>query len=375
MKLRGLWLIALLLIGLSVLGAANVAPTMQDQYIATVQDDPVTFEIRAEDMDIDPVDVTSHPLVFSIVAGPMHGVLVGDLTVITYRPPHTAAVEMTYVPADGYVGSDYITLSVTDPLGEQALGTMTVEIEIEARRSLGILSGNWSSGVTYNTQTGGFTAFRTQFTGVYRIGSLTMKSIASIQMETVSGVKRMVFKSLRFQSDFTVAGIDHTSTLSFDPDAGGADLFDYWRTSTRFSFVGANFTHSLYLSNSQTDSYQALSVQARIGSVSVTNNLTLSMNPSCSFDFSNNQTSVAWSMCDVAARASIGFDCDGFDKFTLSASGLSVYGFGWLLGDVYIDASLTFDMDGKSLSASTYWRPGAVNCIKLLAELDLSAEA
>ena len=32
-------------------------------------------------------------------------------------------------------------------------------------------------------------------------------------------------------------------------------------------------------------------------------------------------------------------------------------------------------MDGKSLSASTYWRPGAVNCIKLLAKFDLSGPA
>jgi Big-like domain-containing protein len=375
MRLRGLSLTVLLLIGLSVLGAANVAPTMQDQYIATAEGSPVTFEIRAEDTDIDVTDSTSHPLTFAVVAGPTHGVLVGDLAVISYRPPYTAAVEVTYVPADGYVGSDFITLSVTDPLGEQAVGTMTVEIEIEARRTMGILSGNWNTGVTYNSQTSGFTAFRTRFTGVYRIGSLTMKGIASIQMETINGIKRMIFDGLRFQSDFTIAGFDHTSTLTFDPDAGGADLFDYWLASTRVSFIGINFTHTLYLPDSQTDSYQALSASTRLGAVSIANTMRFSMDASCGFPFTSNITSVAWSTCDVATRASIGFNCDGFDKFTLSASGIPVSGFGWLLGDVYLDASLRFDMDGKSFSASTYWRPGAIGCIKLLGKLDLSGPA
>ena len=273
MRLRELYFAGLLILGCSVLSFANASPTMDDQYILTVQDESVTFEIRAEDTDIDPLVEDSHPLTFSILEGPLHGVLVGDLTDISYRPPYIAAVEVTYVPADGYVGTDFITLAVSDPLGASALGAITIEIEIEPRRSIGILAGNWTTGVTYNTQTGGFTVFRTQFTEVYRVGMLTLKSVASIQMETHAGVKTMVFDSLRFQTDFSLGGIDHTSTLAFDPDAAIADVYDYWLSSTRFSLGDVDFTHTLYLPNSQTDSYQAFLARASVGSVSISNNL------------------------------------------------------------------------------------------------------
>lgn len=376
MRLRGLGLAVCLVLGFAVLGFANVAPTMEDIYVITVQDEAVTFEIRAEDADIDPVDTTAHPLTLAILAGPIHGVLIGDLTSIAYRSPHTAAVEVTYVPADGFVGTDFVTLSVTDPFGEQAMGTTTIEIVVEARRTIGILSGNWNAEVTYNTQTGGFTAFRTQFTEVYRVGNLTMKSVASIQMETNAGVKEMVFDSLRFQTDYSILNIDHTSTLAFDPDAGAiVDMFDYWLTSTRFTLAGVDFAHTLYLLNTQTDSYQALSAQVQIGAFSVTNNLRFNLDPSCGFFFASSDTLASWTWCDVRLQASIGFTCDGFEELTIGAYSIPIPGFGWVSDDVYLDAAVTFDMDGKSLSANAYWRPSTSSCIKLLAELDLSGPA
>ena len=71
-------------------------------------------------------------------------------------------------------------------------------------------------------------------------------------------------------------------------------------------------------------------------------------------------------------RRIIGFTCDGFEDLVLSASGISIPRFAWLPGDMFLDAVLTFDMDGKALSANASWRPGSFGCIKLLAELDLS---
>jgi hypothetical protein len=373
MKLRELLSVGLLIALCSVLAFANASPTMEDQYILTVQGESVTFEIRAEDADIDPQVDGSEVLVFSILEGPIHGVLVGDLTDISYRAPHIAAVEVAYVPADGYVGTDFIILSVVDPAGASAPSTVTIEIEIEARRSVGILTGNWTTGVTYNTQTGGFTAFRTQFTEVYRVGMLTLKSVASIQMETQSGSKLMVFDSMRFQTDLSLGGIDHTSTVAFDPSAGVGNLYDYWLSSSRLSLLGIDFTHTLYLPASQTDSYQALAARTRLGAVSIANTIRFSMDASCGFPFTSNDTSVYWSWCDTTLGAAIGFTCDGFDDLVFSASRIPVSGFGWLFGDVYLDATLTFDMDGKSLSANTSWRPGSFGCIKLLAELNLGA--
>ncbi len=373
MRLRELLIAGLLVLGVAALCVANAAPTMEDQYILTVQGESVAFEIRAEDTDIDPQIDGSETLVFSILEGPIHGVLIGDLTDISYRAPHIAAVEMVYVPAGGYVGTDFVTLSVVDPLGASAPGTVTIEIEVEARRSMGVLTGNWTTGVTYNTQTGGFTAFRTQFTEVYRVGMLTLKSVADIQMETNAGVKTMVFDSMKFQTDFTLGGIDHTSTLAFDPSEGIADMYDYWLSSSRFSLLGIDFVHTLYLPDSQTDSYQMLAASTSIGSVSIANTVRFSMDASCGFPFSSNDTTVTWTWCDTTLGASIGFTCDGFDDFVLSASRIPITGFGGLFGDVYLDAALTFDMDGKSLSANASWRPGSLGCIKLLAELDLGA--
>lgn len=372
MRLRGLWFIGLLLLGVSISGLANSVPTMADHYVSTLQSDPVTFEIRAEDEDIDPITPEAHVLTFSIVAGPVHGVLIGNLAQVAYRAPHMAAVEITYIPADGYVGTDFVTLSVTDPLGEMATGTTTIEIEVVARRSMGILTGNWNTEVTCNTQTGAITAFRTQFTEVYRVGNLTLKSIAAIQMETNAGVKEMVFKSLRFQGDYSIAGIDHTSALSFDPDTGGADLFDYWLASTRFSLADVDFTHTLYLLNTQTDSYQALSVQAAIGSVSVVNTVRFDLDLSCGFSFASNNTTISWAWCDATLQAAIGFSCDGFEGLTLSANHIPLDGFNGILRGVTFNAAVTFEMDEKSLSASIDWSPTALGCIAVLAKLDLS---
>lgn len=373
MRLRELGFTGLLIIAVSVLVLSNVAPIMEDQYVVTVQDNPVTFEIRAEDADIDPLDPTSHPLSFAILEGPIHGVLLTELSEVSYRAPHTAAVEMTYVPAEGFVGTDFITLSVTDPLGELVSGTATVEIEVTARkRSIGILAGNWNTEVTYNTQTGGFTAFRTLLTEVYRVGNLTIKSVASIQMKTLAGVKKMVFDSLRFEGDYAILNIDHTSTLAFDPAASGGDLFDYWHTSTRFSLADVDFAHTLHLLNTQTDSYQALAVQVNVGSVSASNNLRFDLAPSCGFVFASNDTSVSWMWCDLTLRASIGFTCAGFQQLILRVSDVPIPGFGGLLEDIFFSAAMTFDMDGKSLAASVDWRPGTMSCVRLLSELDLS---
>ena len=374
MRLRGLWLAGLLILLVGSCAVANVAPSMEDQYIATPQDEAVTFEFRAEDADIDPDDPAAHPLVFSILEGPEHGVLVGDLDDVRYRAFHTAAVEMTYIPAEGYVGTDYITIEVRDPFDATAAGITTIEIDVQERRAIGILSGNWIGEVTYNTQTGGFTAFRTQFTEVYRIGDLTVKGVADISMETNAGVKEMVFQSLRFDTDFSIIGIDTTSTIAFDPTASvAAELFDYWLTVTRFSLGEVDFTHTLYLLDTQTDSYTSLAVQANIGSVSISGNTRFDLAPTCNFLFSGATARIGWSYCDLMMLATMEASCNGFESITLGAYDIPIPGFGWFWGDVFVDAALTFDLaEGKTLNVTADWQPGTFACIELLGELNLA---
>ncbi|MCK5212621.1 MAG: hypothetical protein KAQ74_01755, partial [Dehalococcoidia bacterium] len=162
--------------------------------------------------------------------------------------------------------------------------------------------------------------------------------------------------------------------VSFDPDADAGAFYDYWLASTRFSLGDVDFTHTFYLPNSQPDSYQALSVRASIGAVSISNNLCFSMDASCGFPFSSNDTSISWTWCDATLGAAIGFTCDGFEALVLSASQISIPQFAWLPGDMFFDTALTFDMDGKSFSADINWRPGAIGCIKVLADLELSGD-
>ncbi|MBU0595282.1 hypothetical protein KJ567_01185, partial [Candidatus Bipolaricaulota bacterium] len=147
---RGLWVAGLLAVLTSLAVFANTAPTMEDQYARTVEDTSVVIEIRAEDVDIDPTVPSGHPMRFMLLDGPTHGVLVGDLTDVKYRPEHTVYVELTYVPAEGFVGTDLITVMVIDPFDETAQGAVTIQIEVEERRAQGLLSGNWTAQFTYD---------------------------------------------------------------------------------------------------------------------------------------------------------------------------------------------------------------------------------
>lgn len=368
MKVRNPWIACCALLALSLSGWANTAPTMDVTDVATVEGSPVTLWIQAHDEDIDATHPTAHELSFSIVAGPEHGVLEGDLTAVAYSAPHTATLEMTYIPAESFIGTDIIRWSVTDPLGEVVLGATT--IEVTARRTLGTLSGNWSGGTTYNTQTGGFTAFRTQWTEVYRVGALTLKSIASLHMELDAGAKTMVFDTLRFEGDISLSGFDHHSALTFDPDVASG-WFDSWAATTRFTLLGIGFTHALSLLDTQTDSYQALTASATFGTWSVSDTVRLDLDRDCRFVFSSHTTSVSWSWCETRLWGRLSFAGDGFDSLVFGAQGIRISALHGLIGDLLLETSVTFDMDGKSMSTALEWQPVSWTCIELLSELSI----
>jgi hypothetical protein len=246
-----------------------------------------------------------------------------------------------------------------------------VEIEVTRRRSVGMLSGNWVLDVGVSNQGDGIRIFRTQFTEVYRVSSLTLKSVASLQMETNAGVKAMSFSDLRFDGDVSLAGIDLTSTLSFRPDATVADRFDYWLTSTRFCLLDVDVVHTFYLAGTQTDSYQSISTSAQFGDVGISNNLRLKLDGRCGSFFSSIDTAVIWQWCGVALLASISFSQDGLEVFTVGISDLPLPGFGFASSLGSLDYSISFDMEGKSLATGIDWRPGALSCFELLTELDL----
>ena len=367
MTLRGLLGAELLVTLLGCVVFGNVAPTMEDQYVTTVQDAAVTFTLRAQDEDIDPLNSGAHPLRFVILDGPTHGLIIGDLTEVRYAGPHDALVEVTYVPATGFVGTDYVTIAVIDPFDETSSGTTTIRIDVEKQWLVGLLSGSWDTSLTFNVQTFGVTAFRTKLTEVYRIGQFVVKGVANWKFDT-SG---LIFDSLRFQADFPLGdAIKVSSTLAFDPEVD--KLFDYWRTTTSFSIFDTSFTHTFYLTDPQTDSYQTIVVRGNVGDLRYSNTVTFDMVDGCGFCFSRENLSLSWTWCDLQVRSTVNITDAGFQSVTLSASdypipSLVVPSFG-----LYLDLALTFTPTSKMLTPTFRLKTAWIDCIKLLAELDTS---
>ncbi len=367
MRRRGPWLVGLLVVMAAAAAFGNVPPTMEDQYVTTVQDTPVAFELRAQDEDIDPNDPEAHPLRFVLVEGPSHGVLIGDMTEVWYEGPHDALIALTYVPAAGFVGTDLVTMAVYDPYDETASGTVTIEIDVTARRAEGLLSGNWSMNATYVPQSGTFTVFGTQLTEVYRIGPLTVKGTAAMRKATVGGVDQFVFDTLRFDGDIKVGTLSASSTLSFEPDAPG-DPFDYWRTTVGFAVQGVSFRHTFYLAEDVTSSYQSLFAQGSVGGLSITNTLRMDVDDACDFVFGRNDAAVSWSWCDLELLGRLSVTCGGFQEASIDLYELPISGY---LPGLTLDAGLTFAVEKKRLTTTLSWRPLTVGCMRLYGELEV----
>ncbi|MFC2108864.1 Ig-like domain-containing protein [Candidatus Bipolaricaulota bacterium] len=369
MKHRGLCLAGLLIVSVAWMASANVAPTMDDQYVATIEGTPVMLELRAQDEDIDLLDSGAHPLRFVLLEGPSYGILIGDMAAVRYEGPHDAVVELTYVPASGFVGTDVVTIAVYDPFDETATGTVTIEIEVAARRAEGVLSGNWSMSATWVPQSGSFSAFTTQLTEIYRIGALTMKGVAQIRNVLVSGAEKILLDALRFDGDVKLGDLSFSSTLALDPQAPStAELFDYWRATVGFSLQGVNLRYTVYLATPVTASYQMLYAQASSGAMSFSSTIRLGMNDTCGFEFSQASASVMWSWCDLNMSAALAMSCDGFQQVTFNMSGLPIPGF---MPGITLNAGLTFTMDANTLSTTLQWRPLAVGCVRVYSRLEI----
>jgi len=371
----GRWLVGtgvfLALLGCAVLG--NVAPTMEDQYVVTVQDAAVTFTVSASDEDIDPSNPDFHPLHFVILEGPTHGVLIGDLTQVQVVGPHDALVELTYVPANGFVGIDYVTITVIDPFDETAVGTTTIQIDVERRRMTGLLSGSWTTALTFDVQSSALTAFRSQLTEVYRIGQLVVKGIALWKYDA-NNPGSLVFDSLRFQVDTPIGDLVRiSSTLAFDPN--GDPLFDYLRTRTSFRVFDTSFTHTAYLDNVSTNSYQTLVVRGGVGDVSYSNTVTFAMVEDCGYCFSYENLSLAWKWCDLRMRSTVSFTDDGFNSVMLGLSDYPIPGFVRPSFGVYLDLSVTFTPEKKTLTPTLKLKTAWVDCIQILAALETGSAA
>jgi len=109
---------------------------MEDVSVIACANEPTAFAISATDLWVDPIDPTAIPFAFSILDGPGHGVVIGDLAEIFYTPSseipdptggaglvpsldfmERAAVELIYVPSAGFIGRDQVRFEFSDPFG------------------------------------------------------------------------------------------------------------------------------------------------------------------------------------------------------------------------------------------------------------------
>ena len=115
-----------------------ISQTGDDLFLSICAGDSVTFELTAAYLWIDPDDPGEIRFRFTVVGGPDHGVLVGDLGEGVFARPHmiqdpttgepattlslieVATITLTYTPAVGFVGQDLIRVRFADPFDDDA---------------------------------------------------------------------------------------------------------------------------------------------------------------------------------------------------------------------------------------------------------------
>jgi hypothetical protein len=356
---------------------ANEGPSMQDQVVTTYQNAPVTFLVRVSDPDIDPLHPDAHPLTFVLVEGPVHGVLVGDLATVYYEGPHAAYVQLRYEPADGFVGADYLTLTVNDPLNLTAMGTTTIQMDVRPRTQ-GALSGSMEGRLTYNVQSGSVAAFANRLSEAYRLGPLTVQGTAEWRLlEHPSpdiDETRVWFDALRFQADARFEWLSVSASLVLEPtpiktQPTAVDFFDYGLVTTRFMLHDASFTHTFYLDQQQANSYQNLAIRGSVAGVEYSSTTTLGMEPGCSFAFRSERVTTEWMRCALRLSATLTLTETGFDELTAKLADYAIPGVGWAGGGLYLDVALKFAVDEKTVTPVLSLKTSWIDCVRVCGEV------
>jgi uncharacterized repeat protein (TIGR01451 family) len=107
----------------------NDPPVAEDRSYTTGKGIPITVRLVGSDPDLFYAYPQGHPLSFSIVGAPAHGMLSGDLSNVVYVAPNVAYVELLYTPDPDYVGTDQFDFIVRDPYDAFDVGTITITIQ------------------------------------------------------------------------------------------------------------------------------------------------------------------------------------------------------------------------------------------------------
>ena len=103
---------------------------VEDQFLTVCTNGTASFEVSVTDLLVPETEFT-----VSIESGPFHGVVVGDLTDVTYTLPglttehiETATIRLTYTPAEGFVGRDQVRVRFEDPFGGVAIAFVDIAV-------------------------------------------------------------------------------------------------------------------------------------------------------------------------------------------------------------------------------------------------------
>ncbi|QAA76587.1 MAG: hypothetical protein BIP78_0821 [Candidatus Bipolaricaulis sibiricus] len=107
---------------------SNEPPTADGLSLVTCRNTPLAFSLRGSDPDVNLASPDQHPLAFAIIGAPTFGAVSGDLSAVTYSAPHSASVEVVYTPQLDFLGTDFVTYTVTDPTGTFAVGAIRITV-------------------------------------------------------------------------------------------------------------------------------------------------------------------------------------------------------------------------------------------------------
>lgn len=333
----------------------NDPPVASDEMASTEVDTQLHLQLLAQDVDINPDDPDLHPVEFTISFGPTHGTITGDLNNVAYEPPHTALVDLVYIPAPGFTGEDEIRYSVTDEAGETDRGT--IKIRVSGERA-GSLSGTWNSSVTFTGDPLSVSGLKSELVGIYQIGGVTGKAKAMWKDDS--------FHSLRFDARFIFGELMNVdSTLSFSPSDA---TFRYWRTHMTFDALGAEFRDTLYLTDSAATAYDKFRIKTTIGEAMVSSTTVFTF-PDLCFDAQEFTARWHWGECDTQVSSRLKIKSTGFDMFQLSIGDIPILTSIWN-GGIKLGLKLTFTTTSKELVPSLSVNPTWLDCIEVMTALD-----
>ena len=336
--------------------AVNDAPVAQDDLVTTEANEPVVITLLASDPDIDPFAPSSHPLEFSILSGPSHGSLSGDISSVVYDLPNLAFVTLTYTPESGFLGADSISFYVTDIFDSTAIGL--VQISVSREQVFGALTGMWDVSITFEAYPFSVSEFASTFSSIYKVGTLDLQADA--------GFAGGAFSSLQFKANFPV-GEDGAvrSTCSFAPSAMS---FNYWQTVTTFSFLEMAFTHTLHLPQSPSDMYCKLVARGNVVDLSFIDTVRFGGLCKC-FEENVLQLSMPWPDCDLVIDTRLEIDDQGFQEFSFTLQEIPFLSLDVLGFAVSMRLKTAFTPTSKTLTPTLLCKSDWMGCVKFICEV------